>query len=195
MNIAREFFVELFFVSVFLVLFVIFYYIFNLTLQLPSDNTKPDSLASAMIALFTVFSVLISFLMYQINKKQSVLQLNQSFNSLNQLVLGNAEIRDIAAIYAYAKCAFPHKCCTSGRYINPVFKKSFLLSVLNIYEADYISNMSIFSNNRIPSTILSNLLTHDYVVDLINDSGNGFNFSFKNFCNEHHLIYSKLHNK
>lgn len=189
MKIARQLVIVFSSVVVFLIVFAIFYYVFELTLKLSENGNKANALATAIIALFTCFSVLISYLMYQINKKQATLLLNQSFNSLNQLVLGNPEIRDIAAIYAYAKCAYPHKCCTSGRYINPVFKKSFLLSVLNIYEADYINNMSIFSINSTPSTILSNLLTHDYVVFLINDSGNGFNFSFIDFCNdEHHRI-------
>lgn len=155
-------------------------------------NDKPaliTAVSTFFIALFTIFAVFISYQLYELNKRQSVLQMNQAFNTINQLILSNPEVRKLANKYAYTECK------EAGCGEEPVcenqelLRKSFLFSVLNIYEAYYIQNRDKFTGKFLTDTILKNLLTHNYVITLIKK--NNFDAAFKEFSNKQHECLKK----
>lgn len=66
--------------------------------------------------------------------------MNQAFNTINQLILSNPEVRKLANKYAYTKCK-EARCGEEPLCENQeLLRKSFLFSVVNIYEAYYIQN-------------------------------------------------------
>lgn len=139
------------------------------------------AIATVVIAVFTIATVYISHLLYEISKGQSRLQMNQAFNSLNQFVLSNISIRNIAKKFVYTKCSrqlCKCDCSLTQSSDAEVLEKSFILSILNIYEAYYLSNTSSFSKD-IP-LVLKNMGSHYRVQKIVEEFD--FSNSFKNFC-------------
>lgn len=160
------------------IIFIVFIVIL-LCVSSKDDANSINAISTFFIALFTACAVFISYLLYELNKRQSILQMNQAFNTINQLILNNSELGELANKYAYSECKendCETKLCSEKKEL---LRRSFLFSVLNIYEAYYIQNRHIFTEDNLNDTILKNLLTHQYVIDLIQN--NNFDDTFKYF--------------
>lgn len=156
------------------------FYILIWSEKLNNNSELITSIATIVIALFTIAAVYISHLLYEIHKGQTRLEMNKAFNDLNQLVLANKVIRNFTKKFVYTRCSYQScKCdCSVIRDSDAdVLEKSFIISILNIYEAYYLSNPSNFSKN-IP-LVLRNMGSHSRVRKIVEEFD--FSPSFKHF--------------
>lgn len=133
-----------------------------------NDTSYVNAVATAFIAVFTLCTVYISFQLKRISEGQAITQMNQAFNEINQLILNNEKIRNIAKEYIRSneESHSKTKICIDRLCEDKELKTWFIFSVLNIYEAYYINNKSAFSGGHLP-LIIENLRRDEFVQEIV----------------------------